>query len=173
MFFTDQTILLCGFMGSGKTTLLELLKKTGPQGVLYRDLDEAIVKTTPYPSVGEIIEAQGERAFRALEERVLKELVGGEEGAIIALGGGVIHWPQQRGVLTVWLDRPFEECWKHIQKDEGTVRPLARRGEKFLQELYQKRRRFYAKADIRFDQLSLKRITGHGQFIDEINAQRS
>ena len=140
-------------MGSGKTTLVELLKRTGPKEVKYRDLDQAIVKTH-----GPIAELMGQGTFRDVEQQVLRELTG--ERAIIALGGGTAL--PGEGEVAVWLDVPFERCWERIRGD--TARPLVKRGKMFLQELYQKRRELYAKADVRFDEGILKRITCYGEF---------
>jgi shikimate kinase len=50
-------------------------------------------------------------------------------GVIIAPGGGAITREENRELMsrlgvTVWLDAPFELCWRRIQND-GATRPLA------------------------------------------------
>jgi shikimate kinase len=50
---------------------------------------------------------------------------------VIALGGGTWTIPANRTLialhdcLTVWLDAPFELCWKRINDNSETIRPMA------------------------------------------------
>jgi shikimate kinase len=53
----------------------------------------------------------------------------------------------EHGAFTVWLDAPFELCWKRIEAG-GEARPLARLRET-AQTLYASRRPIYALADAR------------------------
>ncbi|HEX8476296.1 MAG TPA: shikimate kinase [Pyrinomonadaceae bacterium] len=76
---------------------------------------------------------------------------------IIALGGGA--WTIERnralvaehGGLSVWLDAPFELCWRRIVDEcDAHARPLAR-GHEQARLLYDKRRAFYELAALRVE----------------------
>ena len=72
---------------------------------------------------------------------------------VVALGGGAWTIESNRalivehGCLTVWLDAPFELCWKRIEAEQGT-RPLAL-DRRAAHELYRERRPLYALASLR------------------------
>jgi shikimate kinase len=79
-------------------------------------------------AIVEFIRREGEERFRELETETLREAAS-EGGAIIAPGGGAITREENRELMsrlgiTVWLDAPFELCWRRIQND-GATRPLA------------------------------------------------
>ena len=69
---------------------------------------------------------------------------------VVATGGGAWALARNRaladarGCLTVWLDAPFELCWRRILND-ATARPLAR-DEQQARRLYDERRASYALA---------------------------
>jgi shikimate kinase len=145
-----KQIVIVGFMGTGKTTVaLELGRKLGCLAV---DLDELLARQQGR-SANEIILQDGESRFRELETQLLRTVLEGEPGRIIAAGGGAWTIPENRKLvaahraLTVWLDAPFELCWKRIQ-DGGETRPLARSREAAL-HLYNSRRPIYEQADLR------------------------
>jgi shikimate kinase len=146
---TVQPIIIVGFMGSGKTTVAhELARQLNGQAI---DLDELITKRERR-SPREIIEQDGEEGFREIETRMLREVL--DEGAarVIAAGGGAWTIAVNRKLLTehsafvVWLDAPFELCWKRI--NGGEARPLARSHE-MAQKLYDERGPIYELADAR------------------------
>ena len=105
-----RSIILIGMPGCGKTTCGRVLaqKLSRP----FSDTDEAILeKTGQRPS--EIIRADGEAAFRAIETAVLQEIAR-ESGRVIATGGGVVTVPGNRDILrqngaVVFLERPLTE----------------------------------------------------------------
>ena len=146
---TNQKIIIVGFMGSGKSTVAAALGRLLDLAVI--DLDERIAETegrTP----GELIEQEGEPAFRDVETRRLREVLRPDVRAVIALGGGAWTFAenrelvaQQNAAITVWLDAPFELCWKRITTTTEN-RPLAQTmaGGK---QLYRKRQADYALAD--------------------------
>ena len=135
-------------MGSGKTTVAQALANR--LGCDMIDLDSFITKhesRTP----GEIIEQDGEAAFRDIETRQLCHLLEEPDARVIALGGGTWTIETNRelvtrsGGLTVWLDAPFELCWQRIQAisvSGGRVRPLAPDRES-ARGLYERRRASY------------------------------
>ena len=122
-----EHIVITGFMGAGKTTVaFELGRLLGCEVV---DLDEA-VQRREHRQPKEIIEQDGEAVFRNIETRVLREVLQETPAGVIALGGGTWTISENRRLLnehasfSVWLDIPFESCWKRIEAGEQ-VRPLA------------------------------------------------
>ncbi len=80
------SLFLSGFMGTGKSTL-------GPRvaaklGLPFVDTD-ALVATRGGRTVADLLRAD-ERAFRALEEAVVLELVASPVAQVVALGGGAL-----------------------------------------------------------------------------------
>jgi shikimate kinase len=142
-------IVITGFMGCGKSKVaLELAVR---RNVVMVDLDEWItIRTGRSPA--QLINEDGERAFRAIETKALRELLQSGEAGVIALGGGA--WIEeanrelidQFGCTSVWLDTPFEICWERIVASEED-RPLGRtRAE--AQARYDLRKPVYALAQL-------------------------
>jgi shikimate kinase len=146
---TNQ-IIIVGFMGTGKTTVArELAQRLGCPAV---DLDD-LITNNEWRSPKEIIEQDGENRFREIETRMLREALLEKTARIVAVGGGAWTIAQNRkliadkGAFTVWLDAPFELCWKRIEAG-GEARPLARSRE-LAQKLYRERRGIYELAEAR------------------------
>jgi len=144
-----QKIIIVGFMGCGKSTVAAALGRQLNLAVI--DLDDAIAEAEGRRP-GELIEQDGEAAFRNLETRMLREVLGQDAPAVIALGGGAWTFAenreliaQQNAALTVWLDAPFELCWKRIAATTEK-RPLAQHMAA-AEQLYRKRQSDYALAD--------------------------
>lgn len=146
-----QTIIT-GFMGAGKTTVARALARKLDCSMI--DLDE-FIEAREGQNVGAIIEDGGEANFRRLETRALREVLSESEALIIALGGGTWTLECNRALilacdaLTVWLDAPFELCWRRIM-NAGRSRPLAR-DEQRARRLYDKRRALYGLAQLRIE----------------------
>src|SRR6266516_2155795 len=144
----SRRIIITGFMGSGKTTVAQALANR--LGCDMIDLDSFITKhesRTP----AEIIEQDGEAAFRDIETRQLRHLLKKTDARVIALGGGTWTIETNRELvtrsrgLTVWLNASFELCWQRIQAisvSGGRVRPLAPDRES-ARGLYEQRRASY------------------------------
>jgi len=147
---TNQQLIIVGFMGSGKTTVAREVARKLNRAVI--DLDDFITGSTGR-SPAEIIQQDGEPGFREIETRLLDDVLQQNPAVVIAAGGGTWITPQNRrliskaGARAVWLDAPFELCWKRIQSHEST-RPLAPSIEA-AEELYQIRRPVYELADLR------------------------
>lgn len=147
---TNQIIII-GFMGTGKTTVaLELARKLNCRAI---DLDDLITQREKR-SPKEIIQQDGEAAFRSIETQMLREALMAS-ARVVAVGGGAWTIAENRkliaahGALSVWLDAPFELCWKRIEAG-CEARPLARSRE-IAAKLYSERHPLYELADSRID----------------------
>ena len=143
-----KQIIIIGFMGTGKTTVArELALRLNCLGM---DLDELITKNEGR-SPKEIIEQVGENTFREIETQTLREVLIEGVARVVAVGGGAWTIAENRklikeqGAFTVWLDAPFELCWKRIEAGLET-RPLAR-SQEAARKLYLARRPVYESAD--------------------------
>ena len=145
-------VFLIGFMGSGKTAVARALARILNYEAL--DLDEVIAQREQR-GPKEIIQTDGEPAFREIETQtlseVLKEVLATDAAHVIALGGGTWTLERNREIIrehhchTVWLDVPFDRCWKRILAS-ADERPLARNEEQ-ARNLYEKRRACYELAE--------------------------
>ena len=152
-------IVITGFMGSGKTRIArELARRLSLPMV---DLDERITEREGR-SPAQLINDEGEEAFRVIESSALRELLEEDSARVIALGGGA--WIQevnrklidQHGCVSVWLDVPFEVCWARIETS-GEDRPLGRTKEQ-AQTLYEQRTPIYRLAKVRVGNESLEEL---------------
>jgi shikimate kinase len=144
-----QRLIIIGFMASGKTTLVHQLARQLSCSAI--DLDELIARRerrTPQ----EIIEQDGEAEFRRIETEALREVLSDASVKVLALGGGAWTVVENRKLiaeqeaLTVWLDAPFELCWKRIEAGQAT-RPLAP-SEQSARKLYSERRSIYESGSV-------------------------
>ena len=123
----NRRIVILGFMACGKTTVAKELARQ--LDCDYVDLDSFITERHRR-SPAEIIQQDGEEEFRELETLALRDVLQNKDARVIALGGGTWTIPANRTLTalhdceTVWLDVPFEVCWKRIVMG-ATARPLA------------------------------------------------
>ena len=150
-----RRIVITGFMGAGKTALArELARVLACEAV---DLDEFITAREGR-SPRELIDEEGEAAFREIESRALAGALATKAARVVALGGGAWAVERNRAAVraepdcfTVWLDAPFELCWERVRTAaEGGERPLARERER-ARALYDGRRALYGLADARVE----------------------
>jgi shikimate kinase len=136
-------------MGAGKSTVGRALAKRLDWRV--EDVDAAIERIEQR-DVASIFRQSGEAYFRAVERRVLAELLPAR-GAVVATGGGTPVDPANRALMlrdgaVAWLDLPFDRIVDRIPPDGR--RPLATdRAE--LERLYNQRLVAYQQAHARFD----------------------
>jgi shikimate kinase len=142
-------LVITGFMAAGKSTIARELARVIAHDFI--DLDDVIIQHHSR-SIRDIIDNDGEAAFRQVETDALRGTLALNPRAVIALGGGTWTISRNRDLisrrrcLSVWLDAPFEACWARIQ--ESTVaRPFARDHDAAA-ALYEKRREIYAVAGI-------------------------
>ena len=144
-----RRIVIVGFMGCGKTSVAKALACR--LGCEMRDLD-SFIAAREGRSPAEIIEQDGESAFREIETRALQDVLEKNDARIVALGGGAWTIETNRALvahhdcLSVWLDVPFELCWERI-KSSNRKRPLAPDRES-AQKLYESRRASYELAQL-------------------------
>jgi shikimate kinase len=142
-------IFLVGFMGSGKTTVGRSL--AAHLGLPFIDLDDEIERTAGMP-IRDIFRERGESWFRALECDELRKACCRDHG-VVALGGGAFCTAENQAIVSatgrsVWLDVPVDVVVERCA-GEGT-RPLAT-GREDMEQLLERRRPFYEKADTRVD----------------------
>ncbi|MFL6231215.1 MAG: shikimate kinase [Pyrinomonadaceae bacterium] len=142
-------VVITGFMGAGKTTVARAL--AARLGCDALDLDE-FVTAREGRGPQRIINEDGEPRFREIETHALRDALVQTRARVVALGGGAWTLQANReliaraGYLSVWLDAPFELCWRRINEAAGEARPLARDLER-ARTLYGERRGLYALAD--------------------------
>lgn len=146
-----QPIVFTGFMGVGKSTVARHL------AMMLRteriDLDRAI-ESREKRSITEIVTKDGELEFRRMETEALKDALASENAKIISLGGGTWTFEHNRNLirertsLTVWLNAPFDHCWRNISLSKNK-RPLLNNKDG-ARRLYDDRIKLYCLADWHF-----------------------
>jgi shikimate kinase len=146
----ERRVVITGFMAAGKTSVATALGSALDCRVI--DLDY-IISEREKRSVPSLINDEGEAGFREAERRALDVVLKMNRARVIALGGGAWMMAENRALIarhncfTVWLDAPFELCWRRITHSEE-MRPLAQDRET-AQRLYLERRPLYALAELR------------------------
>lgn len=147
----DKRIALTGFMGVGKSSVARHLAYL--LGCEHVDLDVQI-EHNEGRTVAEIIDSDGESAYRKIETDNLRQALTGTEAAIFSLGGGTWTIPENRelikshGLTSVWLESTFEHCWRNIRASKKD-RPLAR-NKRAARKLFDDRQKTYCLADWHF-----------------------
>jgi len=118
-----RSVVLIGFMAAGKTAVGRALASR--LGFEFCDTDE-IVAATAGRTVEEIIAADGEKGFRALERDAVVRAAA-RPGRVVACGGGAVLSVRNYGVLKgagpiVYLRTSSEELIARLGRGAG--RPL-------------------------------------------------
>jgi shikimate kinase len=167
-------ILVCGFMGAGKTTFVTNFEGN-ELGFLTYDLDHVVADHLgiTHLALGEWINKNTLQKFRDVEMSVLTNLVNQRTMKVIALGGGTPTAERfsdlQNQAKLVFLDIPFETCFKRIKNDRN--RPLSALGEQSLRELYQNRLQIYRKADLILSETEIKEIEGLESLVHNLSRE--
>jgi shikimate kinase len=140
-------------MGSGKTTVGRVLAQR--LGWPYLDSDAQVERATGR-TVPEILEQDGEAAFRAEEKRALAEAATSDGPLVVSVAGGAILDPDNRrrlreGGTVVWLRADLATLTERV--GDGSTRPLlAGDVAGNLRRLYDRRRPLYEElADVVID----------------------
>ena len=149
----SKIITIIGLMGVGKSTVgLKLAEKIG---YYFVDSDQEI-EDQQKTSIPEIFKTKGEKYFRAIERKIIKDIVDRDERIVLSLGGGAFDDEETRSMLlkksyVIWLKAPIDVILHRI--GGKTNRPLLNKGDKrkTLQNLIDKRYPFYEMANIEID----------------------
>jgi shikimate kinase / 3-dehydroquinate synthase len=139
-------------MGAGKSTIGARIARS--RGVAFVDLDEELEAAFAVP-ISAVFERWGEPAFRAMEERLLKQAIT-LPNRVVALGGGAVSSASSRSLLRdratwVHLDVTFAELERRVLASGGSpARPLWADASA-VHELFEARRADYAEAPMTVD----------------------
>lgn len=157
----NLNIVLVGMMGAGKSYIGAKLAKLLSH-FKYVDTDVEIEKATGL-SVSQIFKLHGENYFRKMESDVIKK-VSSRKNQIISVGGGAFTKSEniktlKENCLTFYLKAPARELFKRIKDEEH--RPLLGNdfSEQTVEELLNKRQKYYMKADFIIDTLEMPAYT--------------
>ena len=118
-----KQICLVGFMGCGKTTVGKVLAER--LKMKWVDLDAYIVAQIQMP-ISTFFEERGEKAFREIETKCLKEVCAQQDAYVISTGGGAVTTIDNQKLLqkaqTIYLAYPFDTLYERIKGDQS--RPL-------------------------------------------------
>ena len=147
-----RNIFLIGMMGSGKSQTGPVLAKM--INYAFVDTDDVIEKASKQ-SISSIFEKDGEKVFRDVEKKVLKE-ISQHHSLVIATGGGLVTLPENWGILhqgiVIWLDLDLKRSLKRLESDKKK-RPLLIKddlAENFSQ-IYESRKPIYLESDLRIE----------------------
>ena len=149
-----ENLVLIGFMGTGKTSLGKLLANRLGRG--FVDLDKKIERDAGM-TIPKIFELHGEKYFRELEKKAVRE-VSERKNLVIATGGGTVKDAENVRLLKnsgvmICLTTDPEEIFRRTERC-GERPVLDGGGEKRLEtikKLLAEREIFYSQADYTID----------------------
>lgn len=149
-----ENLILIGFMGTGKTSLGKLLANRLGRG--FVDLDQKIERDAGM-TIPKIFELHGEKYFRELEKKAVRE-VSERKNLVIATGGGTVKDAENvrllknSGVIICLTTEP-EEIFRRTER--RGERPLLDGGGEerieTIKKLLAEREIFYSQADYTID----------------------
>lgn len=149
-----ENVVLIGFMGVGKTSLGKLL--AAKLGRPFVDLDEKI-ETDAGISIPQIFERHGEKYFRELEKKSVREVCA-RRNIVIATGGGTVKDAENlrllksSGVIICLTTEPEEIFRRTERKGERPVLDASREDRlETIRKLLAERQEFYSQADYQVD----------------------
>ena len=144
-----KNICIMGLMGSGKSIIGKDLSKY--LNLKFYDTDKEI-ELKVNKTINEIFKEKGEDYFRKIEERVCLELLN-HNNCVISLGGGSVANKRigkliKLNSFSIYLEVKLNNLLKRLKFSKK--RPLLNTNvnkKETLENLYNKRRKFYEKAD--------------------------
>ena len=142
-------ITLCGMMGSGKTAIGKSLATKLRYS--FVDTDKLIEEKTK-KTIKDIFNQDGEIFFRNMEERIIINLLD-KKKIIISLGGGSILNKNIRNLIkknsyNIYLQVKIDILIKRLRNSRNRPLIINKDLKKTLNELIEKREKFYKKADL-------------------------
>ena len=147
-----RNIFLIGMMGSGKSQTGPFLAKM--INYAFVDTDDVIEKASKQ-SISSIFEKDGEKVFRDVEKKVLKE-ISQHHSLVIATGGGLVTLPENWGILhqgiVIWLDLDLKRSIQRLESDKKK-RPLLIGDDlpENFSKIYESRKPIYLESDLRIE----------------------
>lgn len=149
----SNNISLIGFMGSGKSTAGRILSEK--LSFLFIDLDN-IIELSEGSQISDIFEKKGEKYFRDVESRVIRNIYK-NKNCIFACGGGVVTRRENMELikyssLVVYLEISPDEAFRRLESTDN--RPLIKTDDpkKKISEMIKDRKHLYEKyADMAFN----------------------
>jgi shikimate kinase/3-dehydroquinate synthase len=143
----EPALVFIGFMGAGKTAAATAVAEELDEP--FVDADQAFAERRgELPA--DLIEREGEEAFRRAEEELVRDVLARERG-VISLGGGAIEVEAVREALAdelcVWCDVSVEEAWARVRAESQARRPLATDRDAFAARHAQRRPLYEAVAN--------------------------
>jgi len=152
----SKPIVLIGLSGSGKSSVGHYLSKK--LKIKFVDIDLEIEKKEKR-SISEIFKLRGEKHFRVLESRSVKQVIMQNKGRLVccSLGGGAFENSQIRKMLlldsvVVYLKTSLEVLYQRLKDKQD--RPLLKKHNnktemiKTIRTMRDKREKNYLKADV-------------------------
>jgi XRE family aerobic/anaerobic benzoate catabolism transcriptional regulator len=150
----SRSIALIGLRGAGKSTLGPRLAEA--LGISFIELDAEVEKEAGAP-LGEVFAMYGQEAFRRFERRALERVLGQQERAVIAVGGGLVSDPGSYDLLLarcqcIWLRASPEEHMARVIA-QGDMRPFKGRSAALaeIRTLLENRDKLYRRAGAAVD----------------------
>ncbi|MCA9194684.1 MAG: shikimate kinase [Planctomycetales bacterium] len=118
-FRRHQNIFLMGYRGCGKSTVGKLLARQLRRRFVDTD---CLIEERAGKTIRQIFDADGEPAFRELEEQIVREVAERKEALVIGLGGGAILRPSNQkaiinGGAVIYLRASAESLFARISQD--------------------------------------------------------
>lgn len=144
-----QNLALIGFMGTGKSTVGQML--ASHLHFSFLDTDH-VIEARAGKSINDIFAQEGEAAFRAWEQRIVRELEQRKK-TVISTGGGLPTIPENLASLkthslVVCLWAAPEKIWERVRHQNH--RPLLNDPDPLekIRKLLAAREPFYRQADV-------------------------
>ena len=150
-----KPLILIGFMGTGKTTVGKAL--AGRLKLSLVDTDQEIERKTG-KRISELFQEFGEKGFRDLESRILKQVLAGEPG-VVTTGGGTVLRPENVRLMkeSGWVIALHASEEEILRRVSGTSnRPLLQGNiRERISALLEERKGLYDFAHVRVDTTGL------------------